>query len=220
MSLVTLDDTKNRLGISLADPQYDVYLTSEIALFSDTIEKYCNRLFNLSTYTETFYRQDFNGDDNYVLYHFPVDVVTTVTEKAPDCPDVARDSRVNNRTGMLSLTVDGIRKSLFQNTGNSGYIEVDYDAGFADIPLDIQECVFSLIEGRFNKMQAGVALNFGNNVQRISIPGVMGIDFDYTLSSNDRKTKYGMILGDWQNVLDNYVSERTVTGETSIKYWS
>lgn len=217
MSLVTLEDVKDRLGI--LDNSEDDYLNGEIALFSESIENYCNRKFNLTTYVETFYRQDFDGEKKYVLYHFPVTSITSAIEKAPDTTDESRTSRVNKRTGILSMTVDGIVRNLFQNNGRDGYLEVTYEAGYATIPLEIQECVFSLIEGRYNKKQAGVALNFGNNVQRISVPGVMGIDFDYTLSSNDRKTKYGMILGDWQNVLDNYVSERTIVGDSSVKYW-
>jgi hypothetical protein len=63
-----------------------------------------------------------------------------------------------------------------------------------------------------------VALNFGSNVQRISVPGVMGIDFDYTLSTNERNNKYGMILGDYLNVFDNYRSERTLVGESEVSF--
>ena len=215
--LVTLADMKTFLQIVVAD--FDAELTADLTYYSEAVENYCNRSIEQRTITETFYRQDFREDVDYSLYHFPLISITTINEKSPTDADVALNSRVNKTTALMNVVDDdGVKTRLFQNHGTNAYIEVVYEAGFAVIPMDIQRVVKELVEIDHNKRQSGVALNFGNNVQRISIPGVMGIDFDYSLTTNERTSKYGMLLGGYQNVLDYYVSERTVSGETSIKY--
>jgi hypothetical protein len=219
MSLVALDDLKTYLGIDLIDTSQDAFLNGEIALFDETVQNYCNRIFEVNTYTETIYYDDFKDDFEYTLYHHPVSLITSVTEKAPDAPDELQTFRLNKRTGNLVLTNDsGVKKRLFSNYSTGAYLEIIYDAGYATVPLEIQEAVKALIQQRYNRKNAGIDLNFGNNVQRISIPGVMGIDFDYTLNSNERQNKYGMLLGDYLNVFDNYRSERTIVGDNTKVY--
>ena len=111
-----------------------------------------------------------------------------------------------------------MRQRLFTNYVIGAYIDVVYDAGYATVPLEIQESIKQLIQARYNRKQSGVDFNFGSNVQRINIPGVMGIDFDYTLNTNERANKFGMILGDYLNVFDAYRSERTITGDRTEVY--
>lgn len=218
MALITLNEIKDYLGIDPLNTDNDAYLNSEIVLFSNAIENYCNRKFEIDSYTETFYKEDFQLKKEYLLYHFPIVDVLNVVEKDNDGFSQNLTYRVNKRLGNLVNTVDGVSKYFFQNTGKDGFIDIIYTAGYATIPSEIKECISSLIQGRFNKKESGIDFNFGNNVQRVNIPGVMGIDFDYTLATNDRKNRFGMILGDWQNVLDFYVSERTLIGESNIKY--
>jgi hypothetical protein len=76
--------------------------------------------------------------------------------------------------------------------------------------------MYELIEERYNKKVAGVALNFGSDVQRLSVPGVMSIDFDYTLQNNERDSKFGMFIKGYANVLDSFRSERSILAD-SIK---
>jgi len=99
-------------------------------------------------------------------------------------------------------------------------LEVEYTAGYSDIPSVIEDVVFNVVEQRYNKKASGVALSFGNDVQRVSIPGVMSVDFDYTLQANERQSKYGMILGNYGNVLDPWRSERALIGEIKDNYVS
>lgn len=222
MSLVSLADLKDYLGIDSGDTSQDTFLNSEIALFDSAVQNYCNRVFEVNTYTEEIYRDDFDPSKNYhLLYHHPVVSVSSVTEKAPNQTDESLTYRIERRTGKLVITNDdGAKTRMWQNYYSGAYLEIVYDAGYLSVPAEIKECIFQLIEQRFNRKQSGIALNFGNNVQRISIPGVMGIDFDYTLNSNERSTKYGMILGDYLNVFDNYRSERTLIGDSSRVYLS
>jgi len=215
--LVSLVDMKDYLGI--LDNSEDTYLTSELTLFTVTVENYCNRSFESATYTERIYHRDFYNVRDYFLYHFPVISITSATEKALDEADVVLNTLVNKRIGKLNMVDDGeYFTKLFNNTGRNGYIEIIYTAGYATVPLDIQESVKQIVQARYNKKNSGVDFNFGSNVQRISVPGVIGIDFDYTLSTNERNNKYGMLLGDYQNVFDNYRSERTIIGDTQVTY--
>ncbi len=48
----------------------------------------------------------------------------------------------------------------------------------------------------------------------------MSIDFDYTLQANERKTGFGMILGNYVNILDQYRSERPLIGAIKENYVS
>ena len=217
MSLVSLEDMKEYLGIS--DSSQDDYLNSELALFSEAVENYCNRKFLQATYTERIYHRDFRNQREHYLYHFPVVSITSVTEKAYNEDDVALGHLVNKKIGKLNVLDEcEYVRNLFTNTGMNGYLEIVYEAGYTDTPLEVQEAIKELIQARYNKRESGVDFNFGSNVQRVSIPGVMGIDFDYTLSTNERSNKYGMLLGDYQNILDNYRSERTLIGESQVTY--
>lgn len=215
--LVSLSDIKDYLGI--VDGSQDSYLTSELLLFTEAIENYCNRKFEVATYVEKIHHRDFYNTRDHYLYHFPVVNVISAIEKAKDEDDITLVTLVNKRTGKLNIVDDNeYLTGLFVNTGRSGYMEITYDAGYSTVPLEIQEAVKMLIQARYNKKNSGVDFNFGSNVQRVSVPGVMGIDFDYTLSTNERTNKYGMILGDYQNIFDNYRSERTLIGDSEITY--
>ena len=85
------------------------------------------------------------------------------------------------------------------------------------MPLTLKSAIKSIVATRYNKYVAGVGLNFGSDVQRISIPGAISIDFDYTLQNNERKTAFGALLGDQINVIDYFRSERAVIGSGTIE---
>lgn len=70
MSLVTLTDLKVYLGIDELNTDYDVYLNSEITLFDDLVD-----------------------DFEYLLYHFPIQSITSVTKKLPGQDDITRNFR-------------------------------------------------------------------------------------------------------------------------------
>ena len=95
---------------------------------------------------------------------------------------------------------------------------IEYDAGYATIPSAILSVLDSLVGERYNKKSSGVDLNFGSDVQRISIPGTISLDFDYSLSNNERKSAYGSILGNNANILDDWRSDRAVLGSDKLIY--
>lgn len=208
--LVSLADMKTYLGISSGDTSQDAFLTTQLNLVSDTVEAYCRRIFSQTTYTQTFYRDEHPASRVLETYMFPLVSVTSITEDT----DAALSStlyRINKPTGIISRLNDAFFYCAEQTV-------VVYSAGYATIPTPIQSVVMTLVAERYNKKTSGVDLNFGSDVQRISIPGSISIDFDYSLSNNDRKTAFGVILGSQINVLDYYRSERAIIGSDKLVY--
>lgn len=206
--LDTLDNVKDRLGITV--DTYDDFLTQQITLISDTIEAYLRRSLTLKTYDQTFYRGDYKTATMLELFHFPLTAVASVTEDG-EVVDTA-DYRIHKPTGRLVRT----NGAFFWPEETV----VRFTAGYSDetMPTPIIAVLDNLVQERYNKKTSGIDLNFGSDVQRISIPGAISIDFDYSLSNNDRKSAFGTILGSNTNVLDSYRSERTVLGDGKLEY--
>lgn len=222
--LVTLDEMKTYLNIPLVNTDHDDFLNREITVISDAIEGFCNRKFLLTSYTQTFYADDYPSRSERKelhLFHYPIDTITSVKEiyvsSAGNTEDNVTDFRLHKETARLQKQDEGRRCNWFNCYDK---IEVAYDAGVAvaDVPTPVKEVVYALVSEKYNKDQAGIPSNFGNDVQRISIPGVMSLDFDYSLQANERDANFGMILGNYTNVLLTYRSERAVLGDIKEEY--
>lgn len=210
--LVSLSDIKSYLGVSANT--YDSFLNEQGQIISDAIEGYCGRKFLSASYIQTFWSDDY---DDYVkelqLFHYPVTALTYVKEIDTDSSteeNVTTEIRLHKPSGKI-LYVSGFFRS-------SNKVTVSYTAGLAAVPSPIKSVLYSLIEERYNKKISGVQLNFGSDVQSISIPGTISIAFDYSLQANERKTAFGTILGNYINVLDAYRSERRITGSGTVGY--
>lgn len=205
--LDSLANVKSRLGITV--DTHDPFLTAQITLISDVIEAYCRRKIITADYKQTFYNEDNSPAKKLELYHYPVQEITSVKED-----DVVVDDstyRLHGPTGFVTA-ID--RQDFFFCRKT----EVEFTAGYDDCPSPILAVLDDIVNERYNKRVAGVALDFGSDVQRISIPGAISIDFDYSLSNNDRKSSYGVILGSNVNILDDWRSERTVIGKDKLEY--
>jgi len=206
--LVTLAEMKTYLGIT--GTTYDTFLTEQITLVSDVIENYCRRKFLTATYAETFYRDDFEELAPKVIetFHYPIQTITSVIE---DITTLAvTDYRAQKDYGILTST-----SSFFRN---GDPLVITYTAGADTAPTPVRSVVFSIVEERYNKKVAGVALNFGSDVQRVSIPGTISIDFDYTLTKDERNKSFGNLIGPYANMLDPYRSERAIMGAGRLTY--
>ena len=197
---------KSRLGITTSDD--DVFLQQQIDLISDVIEAYCRRKFLTDDYVQTFYKEDNPPKVRADLYHFPVQAVTEILEDGVELDPT--NYRVNKPTGFLTR----IGSSFFW----AAETVVTYTAGYATCPSPVLSVLDSLVGERYNKKKSGVDLNFGSDVQRVSIPGAISIDFDYSLANNDRKSAYGTIIGNYANVLDDWRSDRAVVGSGKLQY--
>lgn len=206
--LITLAQMKTYLGISGTDK--DDFLTLQIQIVSDAIQGYCGRIFEAANYIQTFYGDDFGPGrlKSLFLFHYPVNSIDLIEVDGEEIED---DWRIHKPSGLLTR-----RCGFFGYSGEA--MEITYNAGFATLPPALASVVYSLVEERYNKSIAGVGLNFGSDVQRVSIPGTISVDFDYTLTNNDRVTAYGVILGSYVNILDSYRSERVIVGSGSVKY--
>jgi len=204
--LVSLANMKTYLGIS--GTTYDAFLTEQLTLISDVVEAYCRRTFTETDYIQTYYGDDCEATRHLQTFQFPLIAVASVEQD--DVELDADEYRIHLPTGTLT------RKSGYFLTNE--VTVVTYTAGYEIIPTPVQAVVKSLVEERYNKKVSGVALNFGSDVQRISIPGAISIDFDYSLESNERTSAFGSILGTQSNILDAYRSERAVIGSGKLEY--
>lgn len=205
--LDTLSNVKTRLGIT--DSQYDTFLTAQITLVSDTIESYLRRKVLATTFTQHFYRTDYCASLLMQLFAYPVASITSITEDAVVLD--AANYRLHKPTGSVLRTDSS---PFFYPTETI----VVYSAGWAVVPTPIMSVLDAVVQERYNKKSSGVELNFGSDVQRVSIPGAISIDFDYTLNNNDRKSHFGVILGNNLNILDQYRSDRAILGSSKLIY--
>lgn len=204
--LDTLQNVKDRLGISGTDD--DTFLTAQITLISDVIESYCRRKFAATDWIQTFYREDMRNAFVLETFHFPIISVTSLdVDDDTYTPDLLR---IHKPTGQVKRSDGGIV------LGDE--VILSYRAGYTTIPSPILAVLDALVGERYNKEKSGVDLNFGSDVQRISIPGAISIDFDYSLTNNDRSSSYGTIIGNYANILDDWRSERAVIGSGSVEY--
>jgi hypothetical protein len=206
--LVTLSEVKTYLGIVSVNTDSDAFLNDQITLLTDVIQAYCRRDFLSASYVQTYYSSDYDPGQLINTFQFPLVSVTSITEDG----DVVDPTtyRVHYPTGQIT-----------KQYGCFYFAEetvVTYTAGYAATPSPVKSVIFNLIQERYNKKSSGVDLNFGSDVQRISIPGAISIDFDYSLSNNDRKSALGTIIGSQANVLDYYRSERSITGAGKLAY--
>lgn len=206
MMLVSLADMKTYLGELTTD--YDTFLTEQLTVVSAAIEYYCRRKFETITYAQTFYNWDYPRKNRIDLFMYPLISVTSVVEDSETL--ATSEYKVNDKYG----TIVKPDSPLFV----AEETVITYQAGYATIPDLLQNVVKEIVEIRYNKKTSGVSLNFGSDVQRISIPGTISIDFDYTLSNNDRTTPFGVMLGSHLNILDIYKSERSIYGASKIEW--
>lgn len=185
----------------------DVFLTEQLNLIQEVIEGYCNRKFEVTSYIQRYYAQDFEAEQcrKLLSHHYPITAIASLVEydSGSNTSVAFEDYRAHKPTGMIAADVSAF-------FSNADQMVLSYTAGYATIPYAIRSVVFNLVQERYNKKTSGVNLNFGSDVQRISIPGTISVDFDYSLSSNERKSSYGSILGAQANIIDQYRSERTL----------
>lgn len=199
--IVSLSEMKTYLGINLSDD--DTFLTGQLQYIQEVVETYCRRKFEAANYTQTLYPRDYYGQwtGSVMLFMYPLISVTSVTKD--DDLISSDDYRFHKPTATLISDL-----SLVGSDSTAVVYRAGYESG--DMPAIIKNVIYSLVEERYNKRTSGVALNFGSDVQRISIPGAISIDFDYSLSNNDRSTPFGSVLGSQTNMLDFFRSERAI----------
>lgn len=208
--LVTLAEMKAYLGIPTLTTTYDAFLTEQINIISAAIENYTGRKFNSATYTQTFYAEDYDRAQKFVeTFQYPLISVQSILEEGTALDPA--DYRTQLPWGRITRNCN----LFFFNCRD---LVIAYTAGFAAIPYELKSVVYSLVEEKYTRKISGIPLNFGSDVQRVAIPGTISVDFDYSLNTNERKNKYGTILGNYLNVIDPFRSERVIVGPGRITY--
>jgi len=191
MGLTTYATVKAELG--LTDDTQQTYIERLINVASQKIENYCNRKFNLTTYT----LERYTGDDTnkLALRNYPVAALTRV---------IIDDTEIVTSTLILDAIAGLIdyKDSLFySDTLKSGIaeypelyqknIQVTYTAGFATIPYDLEEvCIKEVVSRYENKGTA-------KNLKSWSLGNVSKTYSEQTQNGTG-------LLQTSKNILDNY----------------
>lgn len=207
--LVSLSDMKTYLNLSSST--YDTFLTNELTMLSAAVEGFCARKFLTNEYRQTFYARDFKLLPKKLnLYHYPVISIESIEED--ETAIAVADYRLQKPSGII------IHNSSFLNCADE--LIVEYTAGYtyANIPPMISQAIKTLCKERYDKKISGMDVNLGREVQRMSIVGVISLDFDYSLSYADREVKFGQVLGSQLNMIEPFRSERTMGGSGQLQF--
>jgi len=137
-NLVSLDDLREQLRVRPGDVANDAWLTKVIARASLAAERYCNRIFALQTYLDTF-AGNVTGltGEPLMLSQAPVD---------PESLEVTLDG-----AGLVQgdFALEPLAGHLWRITDPRAWVvgaglSVVYDAGFDVIPADVQQAVLDL----------------------------------------------------------------------------
>jgi uncharacterized phiE125 gp8 family phage protein len=168
-ALVTLNQAKDYLSITLADTSKDSWVEMLINSASDLIERHCSRKFKSASYTHYY---DGHGNNELVLAQYPVTNISSVKV------DTERVFGAETTLGATSFQVmeDGVLRLHSQRfPEGSQVVKVEYTAGYATVPGDLQiACLFS-VEWMFrtqNDRRLGrTTVNKGNESVE-NVPGI------------------------------------------------
>ncbi len=148
--LTTLLRVKAALDINDATMQQDQWLRTAITSCSLAVARECNRVFPVQSYRETFY-----GGTCYAGYYgVGYDKALQLAQwPIVEITSLAQDSAA--LTANTDFIVDAASGQLIRLTGgvplwwSAANITVEYDAGYATIPGDLQDIVHGLIQGQW-----------------------------------------------------------------------
>lgn len=139
-ALTTVEDVKELMGIDSGDTSKDNLIIRKINQATEIIEKYCQRRFASTAYTDIEY--DSPDSDTLVLNQRPI---TTFTSFG------VRDGSQNESSWSSVDTEDyfidtsaGILKLNFNAYGAWNRYQVSYTAGYTTIPADLGEAAATL----------------------------------------------------------------------------
>jgi len=133
MAICTLNNVKDRLGITGTKEEVDSVLESLIDEVSKLFETYCDRIFDSAEYTEYY-----NGEGRSWLYpkHYPITSVSGIWDDSDwdwETTDLIDSTyyRIDNDSRAVVLR-DYTLCDFTQN------IKIIYTAGYSTIPLDLR----------------------------------------------------------------------------------
>jgi hypothetical protein len=173
-NLAALTYVKNYGNITVST--YDGYLTNRIVAASAEIVNYTNNNFTLANYTDIY---DGPGSLTLKLANWPVTAVTSVTlEYGSNNPTVVPGANItiDSANGMISYLPSATFVPYFPYGIQN--IQVIYSAGYANIPVDVQEAVAKIVMNKFAIMLAGNVVTGGGGDMTMSSEQMT--DYKYT----------------------------------------
>jgi hypothetical protein len=137
--LITLDDLREQLRVSPNDTANNAWWTKVIDRTSRQAERYCDRIFVVQSYSDTF-RAGVSGNpgEPLILSQAPVDPATIVVTVDGATLDAAIDYGLDQYAGLVYRLADPPSWTSITT------LIVAYAAGFDTIPDDIQLAVIDL----------------------------------------------------------------------------
>lgn len=139
-ALIDVASVKESLGIASSVTTYDNLITRKINQATEIIERYCQRRFKLTTYTDEEY--DAPNTDTLVLKQRPITNVAGFQTRDSSLNEGTWDSVDSDQ--FFSDNDAGILELNFGATGHWNRYRVTYTAGYETIPADIAEACATL----------------------------------------------------------------------------
>lgn len=197
-ALTTVADVKESLSIASSVTTYDNLIIRKINQATRQIEKYCDRRFLLTQYTES----EYNGTqtDQLILRQRPIVTFTKLERRDTSLNQADWDTVdtnlyfVDNSAGMLNL--------MFKASGGWSRYRVTYTAGYATIPEDLAEACVSLAcyyvnnadgsdvgvsrkkEGQRELQYGSGSLNFNTICQNLGIDSILDLYANMPIMTN------------------------------------
>ena len=143
--LTTLANVKEWLGIPPATTTNDALLTRMIGAASDYIQTWLNRTFAIGPYSEV---RDGSGGDRFMFGNYPVSTVSSVKVDWLSVP-------ASPGNGMPGYVFDGTTLTLlggYRFSRAKSNVQVDYTAGFATTPKEVEQACIELVGLRYREM--------------------------------------------------------------------
>lgn len=134
LALVTLETVKQELGIAADNIAQDARLTRYISQASAQIHTYTQRIFPLQTYRNR-YLADYSPMRGLILSAWPVVEIAVLTEDGAAVTDYELDAE----PGLIW------RHGWNWHTWRGAETVVDFSAGYADIPDDIEAAALRVV---------------------------------------------------------------------------
>jgi hypothetical protein len=173
--LVTLDDLREQLRVRPGDVANDAWYSKVIDRSSRAAERYCNRIFSVQSYLDTFLPGAIGlPGEPLILSQAPVD---------PQAIETSLDGVVLGATEYAVQPLVGHiwRMGASNYWSSTGSLTVAYTAGFAEVPPDVQQAVLDLCtaenssRGRDPMLRATESPGSGRQEYWVGgIPGIPG----------------------------------------------
>jgi|GEM_PF-1435853 hypothetical protein len=198
--LTTLENVKAYLQISATDTSQDTFLNLLIGSMQDLIENYCNRTFELTTYTA----EQHTIMHKIFVNNYPIQSIQQIRRSSDDVLDIVLDEnniitayRIHpNYVEMIDWKYVTMSNKLMWADHEESYVEIDYTAGWTQdqIPNDLMLAATKL-----------VALEYKVSTEnRIGLEAESEGDVKFTYYKNAAQS----LPADIQMILDRYSKTR------------